>query len=119
MKRILLVSLFALMSILATAQTGTATLDASGSTISGGDGTGKIVSYAWVLQGSAAAPVVYVNPNSAKTDVTFTTAGQYTFAVTEKDNLGNVATGTVIVDVYNKQSIIVNVANSHIQVILK
>lgn len=120
MKYLLFIFLFGLISAFAHAQTGTGTLDATGAaTVAGGDENAKIVSYAWSVQGTPPAPVTFSSPNSVKTEVTVTKAGNYTFLLTVKDNLGNIATGTVTATVYDKQVIHLNLTKTHIDIQLK
>jgi hypothetical protein len=119
MKKVFFISLFALITVFANAQSGTGNLDASNSTIIGGDGTGKIISATWVAQGTPPAPVVIANASAISTTVTVTKPGTYTFLVTLKDNLGNVATATVTKEAFYQQSIKVDVSASNAQIIIK
>lgn len=120
MKHLLFVLFFGLISAFAHAQTGTGTLDATGAaTITGGDTNAKIVSYSWTVQGTPPAPVTFSAPNQVKTDVTVTKSGNYTFILTVKDNIGNIATGTITATVYDKQIIHLNLSETHIDIQLK
>ena len=114
MKQLLFIFFFALMSFFAKAQTGTATLDETGTTVTGGDGTGSITSVAWTVQGTPPAPVTFSAPNTLKTDITVTKAGNYSILFTVKDNLGNVASTVWTVTVYDKQVINIDASRSHI-----
>ena len=117
MKKVLFISLFALMSIFANAQTGTGTLTAT-SSVSGGDGTGSIVSTSWAVQGTPPAPVTIATPNAATTTFTVSAPGVYTFVATVKDNLGNIATATWIATAYLQQSVNVDVSKSTLKIII-
>lgn len=116
----LLISMLAFVAV--EAQSATVTLSAS-AIISGGDGTGKIASAVWSVQGTPPAPVTIVNQgmvgDSAKATATFTKAGTYYLVLTAKDNLNNVATGTVEGDIFNKQTIIISVVNSKIKAVVQ
>jgi hypothetical protein len=117
--KILFILLFTLITFFASAQSGTGNLDASKSTVVGGDGTGKIVSATWTVQGTPPGPVTIANANSISTTVTVTKPGKYSFLVTLKDNLGNVATAVVLKEAFYQQSIKVDVSASEDQIIIK
>lgn len=118
MKKLIFLLISILSFVVVEAQSATVTLSAS-VVISGGDGTGTITSAVWSVQGTPPAPVTISNQgmvgDSAKATATFTKAGTYYLILTAKDNLSNVATGTVEGDVFNKQTIIISVVNSKIK----
>lgn len=114
MKHFIILLFAMIVAFASNAQTGTGTLDETGITVTGGDGTGQIVSTVWTVQGTPPAPVTFSAPNAVKTDVTVTKSGDYTFLFTAKDNLGNVATTTWTAHVYDKQVIIIDASKSRV-----
>lgn len=119
MKKLLTIILFAAISFAANAQTATVTLDASGSGVSGGDGTGKIVSANWTVQGTPPAAVTFSAPTALVTSVTVTKDGTYDFLLTVTDNLNQVTTGVIELDVFKQQIINIKFAAVKISTILK
>ena len=117
--KLFLIALFSFTSLFACAQSGTGNLDASKSSIIGGDGTGKIVSATWAPQGNLPGPATIANANAIVTTVTVSVPGSYTFQVTLKDNLGNVATTTVTLQAYLQQGIKADASASSTTIILK
>jgi|SRR6185312_882356 len=101
----LFIFLFAIiMAFTVNAQSATITLDGTNSGVTGGiAGTAKIVSYQWAVQATPPAPITFSAATAVKTDVTFTKAGTYNITLTVTDNLGQPATATQTVIVYDKQ----------------
>ncbi len=109
MKKLLFIFLLLAVSTAIKAQSATFTYDATNDiTIQGGDGTGTIVSTQWTVVGTPPSTVQFTNPTSKILTATVTKDGTYTFQLTAKDNLGNVATATITGIAYAKQVIIIN-----------
>lgn len=120
MKKILFILFFAVLSFFANAQTGTATIDETGSVTFTGGLNPSIASIAWSVQSApTGATVVFSTPTSLKTDVTVNTAGSYSFLLTVKDNEGNVVTGVVTGTAIAKQVIHLNLKVTDITLQLK
>lgn len=126
MKKLLSILLFLGIVFTANAQSATVTLDASGSGVSGGRGTGKIVSSKWVLEAGAPASVTYVDATgkagtdaALKTYAVISKAGTYNFDLTITDDLGNSVSGTMQVVAYGEQRIFIKFAQPKIEVDLK
>lgn len=100
----LFIFLFAIISAFSVnAQSATTTLDGTNSGVTGGiTGTAKIVSYSWTVT-NPPAPITFSAATSVSTEVTFTKAGTYNIVLTVTDNLGQTATATQTVIVYDKQ----------------
>lgn len=114
MKRLFLFLLIAFLAFSAHAQSATAVLDETGTTVTGGDGTGSIASVSWTIQGTPPAPVTFSAPTSMIDTITVTKAGNYYILFTAKDNLGNIATTTWTVTAYDKQVINIDASKSHV-----
>lgn len=126
MKKLLFFLIFAATVFTVNAQSATVTLDASGSGVTGGRGTGKITSAKWVLETGAPAPVIYVDATgkagtdaALKTYAVISKAGTYNFDLTVTDDLGNSVKGTMQVIAYGEQRIIIKFAQPLIEVDLK
>lgn len=118
MKKLLFSIIFIATFFVAKAQSGTGTIDATPLvTITGGDGTGTVVSALWSIQGTPPGTVVLSAANNLKTNVTVTAIGTYNLLLTVKDNLGNTATGVFIVNAYFSQGI--NIKVTVTQIIIK
>lgn len=113
MKRllVLLLSLLAFSSINAQVST---QLDGTGSYVSGGNGSGKIVSYSWVLQANPPAAVTIINSDKAVSTVTFTQKGDYYFLLTVTDNNGINSSAIDTVTVFAGQVPHAKATNSHV-----
>jgi hypothetical protein len=119
--------LLTFISLSAFSQSAIAPLDASGSGVTGGDGTGKIVSAVWTVQNPPATVTYYsdaagtqAGTNQAlKTYAKITAAGTYNFTLTVTDNLGNTTTGNVQVIAYGVQTIEIKIAQPVIKAYLK
>lgn len=116
MKKLLLLFLFAVIGLLANAQSGSDTLTAK-ATITGGDGTGRVVSYSWEAQGPGAT--VFSSPAGSVTIFTVTVPGTYTVTVKGTDNLGNAAYSTMSIVAYKNQSIQMDASKSSPVIIIK
>jgi hypothetical protein len=102
MKKLFSILLSAVISFAANAQTAVIVpLDATGSGVSGGDGTGKIVSATWAgVDLPAPAPFVDSTGKAGTnqglvTYVAINKVGTYNFELTIKDNRGTVTKGTM------------------------
>lgn len=114
MKHLLFFLFASILAFAAHAQSATATVNgADYVSITGGDPSAKIVSYQWTVTGTPPAAVVISAPAQAQTDFTFTKSGTYTVLLTVKDNLGNVASGTLTFVVYDKQVIHIDFTKSY------
>lgn len=111
MKKLISILIFAAIAFTTNAQSAIVPLDASGSVVTGGDGTGKIVSASWAATTSPYA-ISFTDSSGntgtnqgLKTYVKITKGGTYVMTLTVTDNLGNNTTGDVQIIAYDAQKI--------------
>lgn len=101
MKKLLIILFLAAIHFAAHSQTVIVPLDATGSGVTGGDNTGKIVSATWAgVDLPAPAPFVTIDGKTGTntgllTYVAISKVGTYNFELTIKDNLGKITKGTM------------------------
>ena len=109
MKKLLFLFFLITSTFVAKSQSATFIYDATNDiSIQGGDGTGKISTVQWSVVGTPPSTVQFTNPNSKILTATVTKDGTYTFQIKVTDDLGNVATATLLGIAYAKQTIIIN-----------
>lgn len=108
---IIILSFLAFSSINAQVST---TLDGTGSYVTGGDGTGSIVSYSWTIQGTPPAAVILANASQPMSKATFTQKGDYYLLLTVTDNKGAKSSAVDTVTIFAGQVPHAKATNSHI-----
>lgn len=114
MKHLLFLFLAWIIAFAVNAQSATVSVNgADYVSITGGDASAKIMSYQWSITETPPASVTISAPTQALSSFTFTKAGTYAILLTVKDNLGNLASGTLTFVVYDKQVIHIDFTKSY------